>query len=53
MNLFDLIKAELKALFTNPVVMLTVFGGVVFYSFLYRCHTAIKRRASKKSVWLT
>ncbi len=35
MNLFELIKAELKALFTNPVVMLTVFGGVVFYSFLY------------------
>ena len=27
--------AELKALLTNPVVMLTVFGGVVFYSFLY------------------
>lgn len=35
MNLFELIKAELKALLTNPVVMLTVFGGVVFYSFLY------------------
>lgn len=30
-----LLKAELKALFTNPVVLLTVFGGVVFYSFLY------------------
>ncbi|NRF63581.1 ABC transporter permease [Vibrio coralliilyticus] len=27
--------AELKALLANPVVMLTVFGGVVFYSFLY------------------
>ncbi|MGF1909583.1 ABC transporter permease [Vibrio kasasachensis] len=35
MNLFELIKAELKALLTNPVVILTVFGGVVFYSFLY------------------
>ncbi|KOO05536.1 ABC transporter permease [Vibrio nereis] len=35
MNLFTLIKAELKALLSNPVVVLTVFGGVVFYSFLY------------------
>ncbi len=35
MTLFELFKAELKALFTNPVVVLTVFGGVVFYSFLY------------------
>ncbi|KJY83390.1 ABC transporter [Vibrio galatheae] len=35
MSLFKLIRAELKALFTNPVVTLTVFGGVVFYSFLY------------------
>lgn len=35
MSLWSLIKAELKALLTNPVVMLTVFGGVVFYSFLY------------------
>ncbi|HAS63287.1 MAG TPA: ABC transporter, partial [Vibrio sp.] len=35
MSLFELIKAELKALLTNPVVILTVFGGVVFYSFLY------------------
>lgn len=35
MGWFNLIKAELKALFTNPVVVLTVFGGVVFYSFLY------------------
>lgn len=30
-----LLKAELKALLTNPVVVLTVFGGVLFYSFLY------------------
>lgn len=35
MNIFQLIKAELHALLTNPVVVLTVFGGVVFYSFLY------------------
>ncbi|EGU39552.1 hypothetical protein VII00023_10494 [Vibrio ichthyoenteri ATCC 700023] len=35
MSLWSLIKAEIKALLTNPVVMLTVFGGVVFYSFLY------------------
>lgn len=35
MKILDLIKAELRALFTNPVVMLTMFGGVVFYSFLY------------------
>ncbi|EEY44173.1 ABC transporter permease [Vibrio mimicus] len=35
MTLFELIKAELKALITNPVVVLTVFGGVIFYSFLY------------------
>ncbi|NAW68497.1 ABC transporter permease [Vibrio sp. V27_P1S3P104] len=35
MTLFKLLKAELKALLTNPVVMLTMLGGVVFYSFLY------------------
>ncbi|MCS0455423.1 ABC transporter permease [Vibrio diabolicus] len=35
MTLWQLIKAELKAVLTNPVVTLTVFGGVVFYSFLY------------------
>ncbi|MHC6798884.1 ABC transporter permease [Vibrio antiquarius] len=35
MTLWQLIKAELKAVLTNPVVALTVFGGVVFYSFLY------------------
>ncbi|QIL86424.1 ABC transporter permease [Vibrio sp. HDW18] len=35
MTLFELLKAELKALLTNPVVVITVFGGVVFYSFLY------------------
>ncbi|MFM2589836.1 ABC transporter permease [Vibrio sp. TBV020] len=35
MTLFELIKSEFKALLTNPVVVLTVFGGVLFYSFLY------------------
>ena len=35
MGLFELIKAELKAILTNPVIVLTVFGGVIFYSFLY------------------
>ncbi len=35
MNWFKLFSEELKALFSNPVVVLTVFGGVVFYSFLY------------------
>jgi ABC-2 type transport system permease protein len=31
----DVIKAELKAILKDPVVTLIVFGGVVFYSFLY------------------
>ncbi|WP_260258538.1 ABC transporter permease [Vibrio intestinalis] len=35
MNIIQLFKSELKALLTNPVVVLTVFGGVLFYSFLY------------------
>lgn len=35
MTLFELIKSELKALLSNPVITLTVFGGIVFYSFLY------------------
>lgn len=35
MSWFNLLKAEIKTLFTNPVVVLTVFGGVFFYSFLY------------------
>lgn len=35
MTFTALLKAELKALLHNPVVLLTVFGGVVFYSFLY------------------
>ncbi|GAL19095.1 ABC-type multidrug transport system permease component [Vibrio maritimus] len=35
MTLLEHIKLELKAVLTNPVVVLTVFGGVIFYSFLY------------------
>ena len=35
MSLFELIKAELRAIFTNPVVVITIFGGVIMYSFLY------------------
>ncbi|MDF2152273.1 ABC transporter permease [Vibrio sp. CAU 1672] len=35
MSLWQLIKAEILALLRNPVVTLTMFGGVVFYSFLY------------------
>ncbi|CAH0526042.1 ABC transporter permease [Vibrio hippocampi] len=35
MKLMDLIFHELKALVLNPVIALTVFGGTVFYSFLY------------------
>ena len=31
----QLFRLELKAIFTNPVVMITIFGGVIFYSFLY------------------
>ncbi|BBM64564.1 ABC transporter [Vibrio alfacsensis] len=35
MTFLQLLKAELRSVLTNPVVVLTVFGGVVFYSFLY------------------
>jgi len=31
----ELIKHELLAVFTNHALLLTVFGGVLFYSFLY------------------
>jgi len=34
-NIFQLFKAELGAILTNPALLLTVFGGVFFYSFLY------------------
>ena len=35
MSLFELIKTELKTILSNPVIVLTVFGGVIMYSFLY------------------
>jgi len=35
MKLINLVKQELKAIFSNSAILLTVFGGVVFYSFLY------------------
>jgi ABC-2 type transport system permease protein len=35
MNLISLIILEFKAILTNSTVVLTVFGGVIFYSFLY------------------
>lgn len=35
MTPFELVWQELRAIFTNPAILLTVFGGVVLYSFLY------------------
>ncbi len=35
MNLFQLIKTEFKAILTNSPIVMTLFGGVLFYSFLY------------------
>lgn len=35
MSLWALIKAEFKAIFTNSAVLMIVFGGCLFYSFLY------------------
>lgn len=35
MTLIQLLRHELRAIFTNPALLLTVFGGVLFYSFLY------------------
>jgi len=35
MKIAQLIKHELAAIFTNTALLLTVFGGVLFYSFLY------------------
>lgn len=35
MPLIELISAELRAIFKNPLIVLTMFGGVIFYSFLY------------------
>ncbi len=35
MTWLDIFKAEIRALFSSPAIVLTVFGGVFFYSFLY------------------
>lgn len=35
MSWWDICKKELTAIFKNPAILLTVFGGVIFYSFLY------------------
>ncbi len=35
MTLFKLFEFELRAVFSNSALLLTVFGGVLFYSFLY------------------
>jgi ABC-2 type transport system permease protein len=35
MSVFQLFKRELTGIFTNSTLLLTVFGGVLFYSFLY------------------
>ena len=35
MSLKELFGLELRAIFTDPAILLTVFGGVLFYSFLY------------------
>ncbi|WP_375749950.1 ABC transporter permease [Vibrio sp. HN007] len=31
----QLLKHELQAIFSNPIILLTIFGGVFFYSILY------------------
>jgi len=35
MTFLDLIRNEMRAVFSNATILLTVFGGVVIYSFLY------------------
>ncbi|USD66474.1 ABC transporter permease [Vibrio sp. SCSIO 43136] len=35
MSFFDLLKQELKSLLAHPAIVITIFGGTVFYSFLY------------------
>jgi ABC-2 type transport system permease protein len=35
MSWWDICKKEMAAIFRNPAILLTIFGGVVFYSFLY------------------
>ncbi|MFM4827054.1 ABC transporter permease [Aeromonas bivalvium] len=35
MGFWDLVRLELRSLLTDRAIMLTLFGGVLFYSFLY------------------
>jgi len=35
MTLFEVIKAEAKVIFSDIAIVLTIFGGVILYSFLY------------------
>ncbi|MFH0781332.1 MAG: ABC transporter permease [Pseudomonadota bacterium] len=35
MSWWDTLRHEVRAVFTNPTILLTVFGGVLLYSFLY------------------
>ena len=35
MSWWDICRHEWRAIFTNPAILLTVFGGVLLYSFLY------------------
>lgn len=56
MTLWQLIKAEIRSVFTNPVVTLTVFGGVIFYSFLYPLPYTQQTHGSSRLqllIWMT
>ena len=35
MNFFDVLRAEVKFIFTDVAIVLTIIGGVILYSFLY------------------
>ncbi len=35
MNFFAILRAETKLVFTDAAIVLTIIGGVIFYSFLY------------------
>ena len=35
MTFVELFRLEIRAIFSNPAILLTVFGGVLLYSFLY------------------
>ncbi len=50
MTLYTLLKRELLAVFTNPALLLTVFGGVLFYSVLYPLPYASQKPTQQKVV---